>query len=216
MMGISYRKKKDLGWRRSWMSKMPSKSYDPKLEAIDEQICVLLQQRKEQSSHTSGFPTDKTISEWAQTYGFDDPFLAMLFSLIRSEKYYRPKIEPTDFRQYIPVLQTVEVGERLYTVSYIRQYENASVVQLLIDWDAQQDATQSIHQKLERKHLGLFIDDHYECRNRGASGSDGHESNKFVVTPPLPDDIQGLNFIFTEYHDVFEEKPTGFTVIMHC
>ncbi|MFL1998741.1 hypothetical protein VYF65_004543 [Lysinibacillus irui] len=199
------------------MSKMPSKGYDdPRLEEIDEQICVLLQLRKEQFSHTPGFPTDETISEWAQRYGLDDLFLTMLFSLIRSEKYYQSKVEPTGFLQYIPVLQTVEAGERLYTVSYIRQYKNASVVQLLIDWDAQQDATQRIHEKLDCKYLKLFIDDHYECRNTGASGSDGHESNKFVVTPPLPDDIQGLDFVFTEYHDVFEEKPTGFTVTMHC
>ncbi|WP_445480593.1 hypothetical protein ACULLL_10775 [Lysinibacillus irui] len=195
---------------------MPSKGYDPRLEALDEQICVLLQQRKEQFRHTLGFPTDETILEWAQKYGFNDLFLAMIFSLMRSEKYYESKVEPTGFRQCIPVLQTVEAGEQLYTVSYIRQYENASVVQLLIDWDVQQDATQHILGMLERECLGLFIDDHDECRNTGASGSDGHESNKFVVTPLIPDDIQGLDFVFTEYHDVFEGKSTRYTVTMHC
>jgi len=29
------------------------------------------------------------------------------------------------------------------------------------------------------------------------------------VTPPLPEDIQGFDFVFTQYKDVFEEKPTG-------
>ncbi len=48
------------------MSKMPSEGYDSRLEALDEQICVLLQQRKEQFRNTPGFPTDETISEWAK------------------------------------------------------------------------------------------------------------------------------------------------------
>jgi len=185
--------------------------------AIDEQICVLLLQRKELSSQTKDFPTDEIIKEWAQKYGFDDTYLAMIFSMIRSEKYYQPRIEPAGFRQYIPVLQSQEVNDRIYTISYIRQYENASVVQLLMDWDSQQDTHQNIRQRIkQRNHLGLFIDKHYECRNTGARGSDGHESNTFVVTPPLPDDIQGLSFNFREYQDVFEEKPTGFAVTMHC
>ncbi|WP_230593812.1 hypothetical protein [Lysinibacillus sphaericus] len=68
---------------------------------------------------------------------------------MRREKYYNPKVEPTGFRHYIPVLQTVEKGGRLYTLSYIRQYENASIVQLLVDWDERQEPQQTIQQKLE-------------------------------------------------------------------
>jgi hypothetical protein len=194
------------------MSEQQSKYNDSRLILIDEQICALLKQRKAQSSHTSGFPSDDTISEWAQRYGFDDTYLAMFFQLMKSEKYYTPKVEPTGFRHYIPVLKTVEKKERLYTVSYIRQYDNASVVQLLIDWDEQQEPQLTIQQKLERNHLGLFIDASYECRSKGTSGTNGHESSTYVVTPPLPDDIRGFHFVFTEYEDVFEEKPTGWAV----
>ncbi|WP_155590986.1 hypothetical protein [Lysinibacillus cavernae] len=195
---------------------MSEKNMDLKRIAIDEQICALLQQRKELSSLTPGFPSDETISEWAQKYGFDDTFLATFFHLMKTEKYYKSKVEPSGFRHYIPVLQTVGVGERLYTVSYIRQYENASVVQLLVDWDEQQEPYHDIRKKLDRKHVGLFIEGPYECRYNGTSGSDGHECTKFIVTPPLPDDIKGLDFVFTQYEDVFEEKPTGFAVTIHC
>jgi len=194
------------------MSEQHSKYNDSRLVTIDEQICTLLQQRKEQAALTPGLPSDDTISKWAQQYGFDDTFLALFFQLIKSEKYYTSKVEPSGFRHYIPVLKTVEKGERLYTVSYVRQYDNASVVQLLIDWDEQQEPQLTIQQKLERKHFGLYIDASYECRSKGTGGSNGHESSTYVVTPPLPDDLRGLHFVFTEYEDAFEEKPTGWGI----
>ncbi len=37
-------------------------------------------------------------------------------------------VAPIGFHQYTPVLQTVEAEEQLYTVSYIRQYENANLI----------------------------------------------------------------------------------------
>ncbi|WP_312128852.1 hypothetical protein [Lysinibacillus capsici] len=194
------------------MSEQHSKYNDSRLVTIDEQICALLQQRKEQAAHTPGLPSDDTISKWAQQYGFDDTFLALFFQLIKSEKYYTSKVEPSGFRHYIPVLKTVEKGERLYTVSYVRQYDNASVVKLLIDWDEQQEPQLTIQQKLQRNHFGLYIDVSYECRTKGTGGSNGHESSTYVVTPPLPDDLRGLHFVFTEYEDAFEEKPTGWAV----
>lgn len=194
------------------MSEQHSKYNDSRLATIDEQICALLQQRKEQAAHDPGLPSDDTISKWAQQYGFDDTFLALIFQLIKSEKYYTSKVEPSGFRHYIPVLKTVEKGERLYTVSYVRQYDNASVVQLLIDWDEQQEPQLTIQQKLQRKHFGLYIDASYECRSKGTGGSNGHESSTYVVTPPLPDDLRGLHFVFTEYEDAFEEKPTGWAI----
>ncbi|MBX8945585.1 hypothetical protein RKS58_11240 [Lysinibacillus capsici] len=194
------------------MSEQHSKYNDSRLVTIDEQICTLLQQRKEQAALTPGLPSDDTISKWAQQYGFDDTFLALFFQLIKSEKYYTSKVEPSGFRHYIPVLKTVTKGERLYTVSYVRQYDNASVVQLLIDWDEQQEPQLTIQQKLERKHFGLYIDASYECRSKGTGGSNGHESSTYVVTPPLPDDLRGLHFVFTEYEDAFEEKPTGWAI----
>ena len=183
-----------------------------KLHAIDEQICALLQQRKELINHKPSLPSAETIKEWAQQYGFEEAFLAMIFSWLRPEKYYQPRVEPTGFRRYLPVLQSVEINKRLYTVAVIRQYHNASVVQLLVDWDAQQAPVQDIREKLKHHHFGLFISDHYKCRNKGIKGLEGHECHTFIVTPPLPDHIEGLNFIFTEYKDVFEEQSTGFEV----
>ncbi len=49
----------------------------------------------------------------------------------------------------------------------------------------------------------------------GTRGSNGHERSTFIVTPPLPEDIQGFDFVFTQYEDVFEEKPTGWAVTIH-
>ena len=36
----------------------------------------------------------------------------------------------------------------------------------------------------------------------------------FVVTPPFPDDISGLDLLFKEYHDHFRDKPTGLEFVI--
>ncbi|MGE7988087.1 hypothetical protein [Lysinibacillus fusiformis] len=77
------------------MNEMPS-THQKRL-AIDERICALLCQRKELSAHTKDSPTDEMMKEWAQKYGLNDTFLAMIFSVIKSEKYYQSRVEPVDF-----------------------------------------------------------------------------------------------------------------------
>ncbi|MFY0518584.1 hypothetical protein [Lysinibacillus sp. UGB7] len=192
----------------------PTDHYDEQLLTIDEQICALIQQRRNLSNNNPGLPPDEAMSIWAKKYGFYEAYLASLFYMMRTENHYKPRVEPTDFRKYIPVLKSLEKDGRNYTVSFIRQYENASVVQLLVDWDATNDTPINLIQKSSRNHFELSLGEPYECRLDRSGGSTGHYSTNFVVTPPLPDDIAGLDFVFKEYSDVFGEKPTGLAIVM--
>lgn len=48
----------------------PTNHYDERIEAIDEQICQLIKQRKELSNNNPGFPTNQHIADWSKSIIF--------------------------------------------------------------------------------------------------------------------------------------------------
>ena len=58
----------------------PINHYDERIEAIDEQICQLIKQRKELSNNNPGFPTKQHIADWSKEYNFYEEFLNSIFS----------------------------------------------------------------------------------------------------------------------------------------
>ena len=109
--------------------------YDQQLLMMDEHLCALLKQRKEISNNNPGQSPNESISKWAEKYGVYEDLLNSLFGLLRNEEIFRPQVEPNNFRRHLPVMKAFEQAERLYSITFIRQYDNASVIYLTIDWD---------------------------------------------------------------------------------
>lgn len=191
----------------------PTDHYDAGIADIDEQICALIKQRKNISNNNPGYPPFELISDWAEKYSLYEEFLKSLFGNLRNEEHYRPRVEPTVFRKHVPVLQSVEVGEDMYTVTFVRQYENASVVNLHVDSPPREN-DDGVAPRRRQHFFQLSIAEGYECRTFGGSGGNGHHTHEFVVAPPLPDDLMGLQFSFEEYASLFGE-PTGFQVVIN-
>ena len=191
--------------------------YDQQLLLVDEQLCALLNQRKEISNNNPGVPPSESIVKWAEKYGVYEDLLNSLFFLLRNEESFRPQVEPNIFRRHLPVMKVIEKDERLYSVASIRQFDNASVVYLTIDYDAPKnsDHLEDIRRSRYEGVIHLYINENYDCRPTGGSGSGGHSTQKFVVSPPLPDNLTGLSLVFTEYTDHFKENSTGLTFVMH-
>ena len=178
--------------------------YDERLFLIDEKICELLNDRKEIVKSNLGFPPDKVISSLADEYGFQKEYLQSLFSTIEMEDHYEPTIEPVEFQKYLPVLKAYGNQKVLYTVTYIRQYANASVLYLHMDWEEKEDAN------FYPDMLDLFINDTYFCHSEGGGGTTGHASHSYIISPALPDDLTGIELVFKEVGRPFVENPTGF------
>ena len=194
-----------------------SSYYDQQLLTIDDQLCKLLKQRKELSNNNPGVPPVESISKWAEKYGVYEDLLNSLFWLLRNEESFRPKVEPINFRRHLPVMKAVEKGDRLYSITFIRQFDNASVVYLTIDWDAPNnlDHLEEIRSSRYEGAFHLYINENYDCRSTGGRGAGGHSTQKFVISPPLPDDLTGLNLVFTEYTNHLKETATGLEFVMN-
>ena len=191
--------------------------YDQQLLMMDEQLCALLKQRKEISNNNPGQPPNESISKWAEKYGVYEDLLNSLFGLLKNEEIFRPQVEPNNFRRHLSVMKAIEQAERLYSITFIRQYDSASVIYLTIDWDAPNisDPLEEIRRSRSEGAFHLYINDNFYCRPTGKKGSEGHFTQKFVVSPALPDDLTGLSLFFTEYADHFQENPTGLEFAMN-
>lgn len=193
----------------------PTDHYDKKLLQVDEQICALLKQRKELSNNNPGFPPEEVISNWAAKYDLYKEYLFSLFGALRMEDFFKPRVEPTGFRKHIPVLKSIEKDDRFYSVTAIRQYENASIVQLYIDWDEPEDSPIERVNRYKINSFELFISKQYDCWQKRARGSIGHLTYNFIVSPPLPDDISEIDLVFKEYSDTLKDNPTGLEFVLN-
>jgi len=189
----------------------PTEHYDERIMEIDEEICSLIQQRKIVSDHNPGFPTFELISKWSATYGVHEDFLKTLFGSMLSEEHFRPMVEPAGFRKYIAVLKSVERGGRFYTLTSIRQYTNASVLVLSIDWDEEPELQVNAR---EHNHFELFIGEPYDCRMIGGGSRSGSASYNYVISPPLPDDISGIEFKFSA-SSLFKKIDAGEEIVFN-
>lgn len=194
----------------------PTEHYDEQLETIDEQICDLFKQRKDLSNNNPGFPTKSLISNWSIKYGLYEDFLNSVFGHFINDEIYKPVVEPKGFLKNIPILKSFEKDDSFYSVTFLRQFENASIVHFTIDKE-DSDERQRDFRELKHTWFDLSIDDEkgteYDCRNEGGGGSGGHTSYTYIVSPPLPDDFSKFNLIFKEYQIPFQ-KPTGFEFII--
>jgi len=173
-----------------------NKDYDERYFKIDDKICALLKQRKEIELKDASIPSEEVFGQWAKKYGLYEDYLKALFSTIEMEDFYKPKVEPAEFRKHLQVFKAYEKEEVMYTVTFIRQYSNASVIYLHTDWEGSED---SIYER-ENHHRSfeLFIDDSFDCRSNGGGGGSGYMRHTFIVSPPLPDNPSGMELVFTE------------------
>lgn len=187
----------------------PTDYYDERISTIDEQLCHLIQKRKELSNNDPGFPPDECISKWAEKFDLYEDLLRSIFGTLKIDEEFKPRVEPTNFIKHVAILKAVEIDKHLYTLTFIRQFENASVVQLNVDWDGSNDSHEDIH---HRHSFEMNIGEQYDCRFFGGGGSTGRYTHNFVVSPPIPDNPSGLTFNFVEYDSFFKDKPTGVEV----
>lgn len=190
----------------------PTEYYDEKIKQVDEKICELINKRKEISKNNPGYPPFEYIADWAEKFDLYEDFLKSLFGALMNEKRYKPLVKPEGFQKNLPVLKYVEVENHLFSVPCIRQYSNASIINFNVDWD-------SIGEALEhstRRHISyeMFIDDQHDCRMLNGSGGDGCFHYNFIVSPALPDDISGIELIFTELEHPLRDRKIGKSIVI--
>lgn len=191
--------------------KRPTTYYDEGIKQIDEQLCELIKKRKEISNDNPGYPPFEYISNWAKKFSLYEDLLKSVFSSLWNDNLYRPSVEPEGFLKNLPVLKSIEIDNRFFSIICIRQYSNASVVNFNIDWDSTSSSSEN---KLRHANFELSIDEKYDCRMIDGAGGEGHLHYNYIVSPPLPENFSGIELIFQEYYFHSGDKQIGNDIVM--
>lgn len=170
----------------------PTDYYCESLAPIDEQICALLAKRKEISKDNPGFPHLDSISAWSQQYELNEDMMLSIFGTMYNERRFLLHVVPTGFLKFVSILKSVEIDGVLYAVTHMKQYSNVSVVYIETEVNTAEPYVRLGHAGFE-----LFISPEYQCRSNGGYGQSKGMQHSFVVTPPLPDDVTGVEFCLT-------------------
>ena len=188
----------------------PTEHYCESLAPIDEQICALIAKRKELSENNPGFPSLEFISAWCQRYELIETMTQSLFATMYNENHFSDhfQVEPTGFLKFIPILKYVEIDSVLYSVTHMKQYNNASVIYIETEVNNSEP-----YVRLGHAHVELFISPDYQSRQHQGSGHCKGMQYSFVVSPPLPDDITGLEFRLSikPFPDITEMQTVALT-----
>ena len=189
----------------------PTTHYDERIKTIDKKICKLINSRKEISHNNPGYPPFEYISNWAKEFNLYDEQLKSIFGAMWNEDLYKPSVEPKEFLGNLPVLKSIEIEKRLFSITSIRQYSNSSIVNFNIDWD---NINASPERQLRHTSFNLFINEIYDCQMLDGCGGDGHFHYNFLVSPPLPDTFSGIKLIFKEYNPMQRDELMGNDIII--
>jgi len=190
----------------------PTTHYDEGIIKIDEELCELIKRRREISDHNPGFPPLEFISKWSKKFELYEDLLNSVFGSLWNEELFRPMIEPEGFRRYLPVLKSIEIDNRMFSITFIRQYTNSSIINFNIDWDSTNDI---LNDHSKHPFFELFIAQQYNCRMTDGAGSEGHLSYNFIVFPPLPDNISNLDLVFKEGTNPYCDKSSDLEIVIH-
>lgn len=171
----------------------PTKHYDESVRPLDEQLCELIAKRKAVSNNNPGFPKIAEINSWAKKYGLYENHLHKVSYCIYNEQLYRPKVEPTGFLGIKPVMKFVEEDSKVFLVTHMRQYENATVLNFQIDsrFEHQEQGYRPVPIQWE-----LSLEPEYDCYSSNGSGNNEQWTQQFVISPRLPDNVEEMIFRF--------------------
>ncbi|MGD6843894.1 hypothetical protein ACQCVH_15385 [Bacillus infantis] len=182
--------------------------YDQRAAPYDEKILSLLKERKMAAEHNPGVPPEEQLDQWAEKYELYPDYVTAFFGTMCMEEDLRPRAEPEGFIKYVPVMRSAERDGKLYSVTAVKQYSNASVIAMAVEWDETAEEQGPGGYPLFGQ-FRLFIEGGYDCRRRGAKGRNGSMSFSFTVVPPLPENLEEISFVFKEYEDAFGQEPSG-------
>jgi AraC-like DNA-binding protein len=194
----------------SYQKDHPAKHYNEKLRTLDKQLCELIAKRKSISNFNQSFPPIEQIKEWAEEFGLYEDHLRYIFRVMGNDKLFQPKVEPTGFRNIKPVMKFYNEGTRIYYITHLQQYDNASVLNLHIDDSV--DNTEQHHR--EPTEWDLYIGPDYDCYFSGGSGSNQHIDLQFVISPRLPDDVKEIAFKFNWRYRQSDKQDIGGEIII--
>lgn len=168
------------------MANSKQEGYDKQIESIDQEICALIQKRKQVSNEQPTSPSPEKLNEWAHTYELEREMLNALFSTIESEGDFKPIVKPKGYLGTVPLSFMYEENEVIYSLTAIQSYKNASVLFFQVASNPQKCNLQETMSVFELNVLGTKA---YVTQLTEGSGGDAMFNHRYVISPAIKEDV---------------------------
>ncbi|MRN55564.1 hypothetical protein [Paenibacillus monticola] len=189
-----------MGWSTSALRGIPN-DYNDEAKKIDEQILGLIQQRKAISGGKRLFPEQEVLEQWAAKFDLELNQISLILSSL-NEGLPRRHFwdEPGLLLGVLPIMKRIVTEDFEYVLSHAMQHEKLSIVTLEIKY--LKETTDQVH---IRPTLDLVVlsDTEYEVTRNHGHGGGGQIQMRFMVSPPLPNDLTSVEFSLVPGSDRF-------------
>lgn len=180
-----------MGWSRIPI-RGNTNEYNDEVKNIDEQILELIQQRRAITGNKHFFPESKQLEEWTSRFEMDTTQIAQyLHSVNGAISRRKLSEEPGSLLGVLPIVKRTIFEDCEYILTHAMQYEAFSIVTVEIKYI--KEAVGNVHLRTALK-LEIRSETAYEVQQYGGHGGGVHTQIKFLISPPLPEQLDAIEF----------------------
>ncbi|MDR6554916.1 hypothetical protein [Paenibacillus qinlingensis] len=186
----------------SELHKVPNE-YSDEMRKIDESLLQLLTERKSLAKGRRFYPEKEVLQEWSARFGIEIPQINWLLNSLNEHYPVMPN-EPGDLEHVMPIMKTSVVGDFAYTLTHAMQHQHSSIVYVEIKLRPIDAHFSNFRPQLQ---LDIQGSEHYRIVRNGSRGGGGQTQITYLVSPRLPDHVDGLHFALIPYASPMESPP---------
>ncbi|WP_223068576.1 hypothetical protein [Paenibacillus caui] len=191
---------------RSW-GLLVSKAYEysDEARALDEQLLSLMRQRRELSKEKPLYPGGELVEEWVDRFGISEYKIHELLRMINGPVRRMNRSDyKGELRTVVPLMKTMTAGDFIFQMTHIMQYDNWSELTLNIKYNGTVGGRANLDPNLT---LAVYSElETYEVRRGGGSGGSEEITMQFIITPPVPDQVDEISFALVPSEPIFEPE----------
>ncbi|GIO67153.1 hypothetical protein NYE48_05330 [Paenibacillus sp. FSL M7-1455] len=178
--------------------------YNEEVKAIDEQIIKLISTRRSMTTGKRFSPPNEQLTEWAKAFEMDELEIRLILH------HLQPQMAPHVPNEFGPLLNVVSIMKKTvvdsceYILTHAMQHEQVSIVHVEINL-LDEGKSGGVHLK-PNLMLEVFSDRPFAVGRHGSYGGGSHSKLQFVVSPPLPETLEQIEFSLVP-SAVFMEHP---------
>lgn len=180
-----------MSWSRIPLRGIPNE-YNDEVKNIDEQILTLIQQRKTITGSNRFFPEGELLEEWASRFEMDTIQIAQYLHSVNGAVPRRKfSEEPGLLLGVVPIVKRTIFEDCEYILTHAMQYEEFSIITVEVKY--LKETVGSVHLRTALT-LEILSETVYEVQQYGGHGGGAHTQIQFLISPPLPTDLETVEF----------------------
>ncbi|WP_040952062.1 hypothetical protein [Gorillibacterium massiliense] len=177
-----------MGW--SELRGIPNE-YNQTIKEIDERIIELISLRRTKVEGRRYYPSIEQIAEWSTRFELDESQIHYIMQSLQDQIRLDFPDELGELNNVLSIMKKSVAESCEYTLTHAMQYEKASIV--FVEIKLLDNSQGEVHLK-PNLFLHIINNQQYSVRRHGSRGGGAQTEMQFMVIPPLPENLENLEF----------------------